>query len=517
MLARRRELRLERIGVASGNRLVAAEHLRRKLFVYLAGRAAVFAVDIALDLLADGLVPLAEQHVHGRLYADHLRERRDKRRIAEVGTHARRFFEHPVELVDGVLRLELSDEVGEHAAGNLINEGVGLGREHVGVEQAVVGELILDGQEVVVDLFQLLGVHAAVVAHLRERIHERLSRRLARAAREARGRAVDAGRARLRRLEVGHVAEAGGGVGVDVNRDADVFAERRNEVEALLRAHDARHVLDTERMTAHLLDLSAEGDKHFEVVDRTERVADAALCVAAGLDALVHCGFDVAQVVERVEDADDVHAVFDALAHEAAHGVIRIMMVAEQILTAQQHLQLGVFQMGFDIAEPLPRVLVEIAQAAVECCAAPALDGVIPGLVHLVEDALEVGIRHSGRNQRLLRIAQNGLGDVYLFHILPLLWQQSRPSANVCAPCSRFFCMIVSYHVQTFRAMLFHAEVRSDFKDFSKSRFPPSPLPRFAECSLTFPLFCSILYVLSAFRNARSRAGKPACLSSSAG
>lgn len=169
------------------------EHLRRKLFVYLAGRAAVFAVDIALDLLADGLVPLAEQHVHGRLYADHLRERRDKRRIAEVGTHARRFFEHPVELVDGVLRLELSDEVGEHAAGNLINEGVGLGREHVGVEQAVVGELILDGQEVVVDLFQLLGVHAAVVAHLRERIHERLSRRLARAAREARGRAVDAG------------------------------------------------------------------------------------------------------------------------------------------------------------------------------------------------------------------------------------------------------------------------------------------------------------------------------------
>ena len=81
------------------------------------------------------------------------------------------------------------------------------------------------------------------------------------------------------------------------------------------------------------------------------------------------------------------------------------MMVAEQVLTAQQHLKFGVFQMGFDIAEPLPRVLVEIAQAAVECCTAPALDGVIPGLVHLVEDALEVGIRHSGRNQRLLRIA----------------------------------------------------------------------------------------------------------------
>ena len=58
---------------------------------------------------------------------------------------------------------------------------------------------------------------------------------------------------------------------------------------------------------------------------------------------LVHRGLDVAQIVERVENTDDIHAVLDALAHKAAHGIIRIMMVAEQVLTAQQHLQLGIF------------------------------------------------------------------------------------------------------------------------------------------------------------------------------
>ena len=138
--------------------------------------------------------------------------------------------------------------------------------------------------------------------------------------------------------------------------------------------------------------------------------------MSACLKALIDRGLDVAQVIERIEDADDVHAVFHALAHEAAHRIIRIMMVAEQILPAQQHLQLGMLHMRFDLAQALPRVFVQIAQAAVEGRAAPAFDRMIAGLVHLVEDSLEIVKRHTGCDQRLLRIAQYGFGDMHLFH-----------------------------------------------------------------------------------------------------
>ena len=130
---------------------------------------------------------------------------------------------------------------------------------------------------------------------------------------------------------------------MNVDRNADILLESGDKVEALLRTHNTGHILDAERVTAHLLDLFAKGDKQIKVMDRTERIADTALCMTAGLDALVHRSLDVAQVVERVEDTDDIHAVLDTLAHEAAHSIIRIMMVAEQILTAQQHLQLGIF------------------------------------------------------------------------------------------------------------------------------------------------------------------------------
>ena len=231
---------------------------------------------------------------------------------------------------------------------------------------------------------------------------------------------------------------------VNVDRNADILLESGDEVEALLRTHNTGHILDAERVTAHLLDLFAKGDKHLEVMDRTERIADTALRMTAGLDALVHRSLDVAQVVERVEDTDDIHAVLDALAHEAAHGIIRIMMVAEQILTAQQHLQLGIFHVRFDVAEPLPRVLVQISQTTVKCRTAPTFNGVVACLIHVIKNTLKVGKRHTGRDQRLLRIAQHGLGDVYLFHILPLLWQQSRPGSINALPVPTFLhkCII---------------------------------------------------------------------------
>ena len=123
-------------------------------------------------------------------------------------------------------------------------------------------------------------------------------------------------------------------MGMHINRQLDVFAQRRDKVVAFLRRHDARHILDAERIAAKRFDLLAQGDEHLQIVNGAERVADTALRMAARLEAFIHGGFDVAHIVERVENADDIHSVLHTPAHKAADGIVRIMVVAQQILAA---------------------------------------------------------------------------------------------------------------------------------------------------------------------------------------
>ena len=111
MLACSRKFRLERIGKTAGHRLLVTEHLLGEFGIDFTRCLAVFAANIALDLLADRLVAAAEENVDCCLYADHLRKRRYQRRITHIGTHARRFGEYLIETVDCILCLELCHQI----------------------------------------------------------------------------------------------------------------------------------------------------------------------------------------------------------------------------------------------------------------------------------------------------------------------------------------------------------------------------------------------------------------------
>src|SRR5699024_261581 len=123
------------------------------------------------------------------------------------------------------------------------------------------------------------------------------------------------------------------------------------------------------------------------------------------------------------ENADDVDAVLDGLGDEHTHYLVLIMLVAQQVLSAEQHLQLAFRHRRPDLPQPFPRILVEIAQAAVEHRSSPALDAVIARLVHLGQDACELLVRQTCRNQRLIRVAQYSFGKTYLhiFSSVPIM------------------------------------------------------------------------------------------------
>ena len=172
-----------------------------------------------------------------------------------------------------------------------------------------------------------------------------------------------------------------------------------NEVVCALRSHDAGHVLYADRAYAHLLELLDHLNKLCRRVHGAGGVGDRAGGHCALLYGLFNSDLEVVGIVERVENADDVDAVFDRCTHEAADDIVGIMLVAEDVLASQKHLELGVGHFCADLAQTLPRILVEKAQADVEGCTAPAFNGVESGLIHLFEDGLELVIGKPCRNK----------------------------------------------------------------------------------------------------------------------
>ena len=241
---------------------------------------------------------------------------------------------------------------------------------------------------------------------------QRFGGRLAGAARERGNAGVDDVGARLGGLDVGHLGDAGRGVGVHLDGLGDArLLNAAHQVISIGGCKVASHVLDADGVGTEAGHLLGELHEVRHRVHGARGVGDGALALAAGLLAGLDRGLEVAHVVERVEHAHHVDAVFDGLLHHGAHHVVGVVLVAQKVLAAQQHLQLGVVHVRTDGAQALPRVLVEEAQAGVERGAAPHLDGVEAGAVHRLQDGQHVLDGHARGNLALLAVAQDGLHD----------------------------------------------------------------------------------------------------------
>ncbi len=147
-------------------------------------------------------------------------------------------------------------------------------------------------------------------------------------------------------------------------------------------------------------------------VQRAHRVADGSLRVLArplhGGDRPLH----VPDVVERVEDAEDVHPVVRGLGHEPVDDIVAVVPVPEQVLPAQQHLGARVRQQPAEGPQPLPRVLVEEPDAGVEGRAAPALGAPVARGVDVGAGGGHVLESHPGGHQALVGITQGQFRDI---------------------------------------------------------------------------------------------------------
>ena len=186
-----------------------------------------------------------------------------------------------------------------------------------------------------------------------------------------------------------------------------------HQVVGLLGAHDAGHVLDADGLDAHLLQVLHHLDVLLQGVDGAGGEADGAGGVSAPLDRLIHGDLQVAHIVQGVENTDDVNAVLDGVLHELAHHVVGVVLIAQDVLAAQQHLQLGVGHLLANLPQPLPGVLLQVAQADVEGGSTPDLGGIVAGLVDGLQNGLKFAVGQAGSDQGLVRVAQDGFGKTY--------------------------------------------------------------------------------------------------------
>lgn len=196
--------------------------------------------------------------------------------------------------------------------------------------------------EVLAHHVQLFQVKARVVIGTLKRSHKALGGHMAGAQRQRADGRINNIRARLNALQDGHGSKAGGVVAVDVHGDGNSLFQGLHQFIGRVRRQQAGHILDADAVRSHLLQGLGVLGEILVVVHGAQRIADAALHMRLFLNGGFDGRLQVARVVQRVENTQDVNAVGNGLLHEILDGVVRVMAVAQHVLAAEQHLQLGV-------------------------------------------------------------------------------------------------------------------------------------------------------------------------------
>ncbi len=269
----------------------------------------------------------------------------------------------------------------------------------------------------VVYLFKNASVKTGFVTEFCQSVVYCFCSRLRCAAREAGGSGVDNITACLDCLVDCHISHTGCAVGVENNGHiGHCVLDSADKVLSLFRGHNARHILNADCRAAHFFHFLNGLNILVQGVNRACRKGNSTRCDCTVLDGFVNGNTDISCVVERVENTDDVDAVFNALFNEHSYNIVGIMLVSEKVLTSQKHLKLSVGALSFDFSQSFPRVFVEIAQTGVECCTAPAFHRIVTRLVHRFKDTLEFFKGHSRCDKRLVSISEDGFRKLN-FHV----------------------------------------------------------------------------------------------------
>ena len=125
---------------------------------------------------------------------------------------------------------------------------------------------------------------------------------------------------------------------VDVNRELSRLLKCLHEVIRLIRRQEAGHILDADGVRAHIFNALCQADPILERICVTQCVREGNLCLCTFFLARINRCLQVSKVIQTVKDTKDVDTVCHRLLNEVLNDIVRIVVVAQNILAAEQHL-----------------------------------------------------------------------------------------------------------------------------------------------------------------------------------
>ena len=167
-------------------------------------------------------------------------------------------------------------------------------------------------------------------------------------------------------------------MGVQMNRNADVFFQRLDQFVGCQRLQQTGHILDGQDVGAHFFQLFGHVDVVFQGIlvplgiSDVAGVADCCLADLAGFADCLHGHLHAGGPVQGVKDPEDIHAGVGGLFNKLLYHVVRVVGVADSVGTAQQHLEQDVGHRFGQFVQTLPGAFLQEAHGDVKGGAPPA-------------------------------------------------------------------------------------------------------------------------------------------------
>ena len=203
---------------------------------------------------------------------------------------------------------------------------------------------------------------------------------------------------------------------MQMDRHIDLALQALDKGVCRFRQQEVGHVLDADRVRTHLDQLLCQLDEVVLIMNGADGITQRRLTDATVLLRITNRCFQVSRIVQRVKNTDDVNAVFNGLAAELLHHIVRIVLVAQNVLAAEEHLQFRIGQRLAQRSQTIPGIFIQKAQAGIEGGAAPDLQRPVADGVQNFAGGQHILDAHARGSQRLVRIAQNGIGNLKFGH-----------------------------------------------------------------------------------------------------
>ncbi len=130
-----------------------------------------------------------------------------------------------------------------------------------------------------------------------------------------------------------HFSQPGRGMAVQMQWNGDRLFQGGNQFARGLWREQSCHVLDSQRITPHILEAFTQINKVFESMYGTDGVANRTFGVPLVLLYLSDGYTDISEIIHGIEDTEHIHAVGACHIHKLLHHIVGIVAVAEQVLT----------------------------------------------------------------------------------------------------------------------------------------------------------------------------------------